>query len=66
VEDVDGRHPFDLGRRKELVELLLRNGADVNVVAGNGMTPVDVAEMAEAPDIVELLRRYGGKRARDL
>ena len=66
VEDVDGRHPFDPGRRKELVELLLRNGADVNAVAGNGMTPVDVAEAAEAPEIVEVLKRYGGKRARDL
>jgi hypothetical protein len=66
VQDVDGRHPFDPARRKELVELLLGNGADVNVVAGNGMTPLDVAEAAEAPQIVEVLRQHGGKRARDL
>lgn len=43
------------------MELLLRNGADVNVVAGNGMTPVDVAQVAEAPEIVEVLKRYAGK-----
>jgi ankyrin repeat protein len=66
VEDVDGRHYFDLARRKELVELLLKHGAEVNVVAGNGMTPVDIAEADKAPEIVEILRRYGGKRAGEL
>jgi ankyrin repeat protein len=66
VEDVDGRHPFDLGRRKELVELLLRSGADPNAVAGNGLTPLDVADAAHAEDIAKLLMQHGGKRASEL
>ena len=66
VEDVDGRHWFDPVARRGLVELLLRSGADVNVVAGNGMTPVDVAESAKAAEIVAVLKAAGGKRARDL
>jgi hypothetical protein len=66
VEDVDGTHYFEVSRKKKLVEMLLESGADVNVVAGNGMTPVDIADAAKAPEIVEILRRNGGKRAREL
>jgi ankyrin repeat protein len=64
--DVDGMHSLDEARRMELVQLLLRRGADVNIVAGNGCTALDIAEAAKALSIVELLRRHGGKRAAEL
>ena len=67
LEDVDGRHSHDLAKRAELVTLLLDNGADPNVVSGNGYTPLDVADAApRGGTIVALLEQRGGKRAKDL
>ena len=50
--------------RKEIVELLINNGADVNarLVGGyalKGMTPLDVTILH--PEIADLLRKHGGK-----
>ena len=66
VEDIDGTHAHDQLRRKELVQLLLERGADVNIVAGNGCTALDIAEASKAPTIVKLLREHGGKRAAEM
>lgn len=66
IEDVDGRHALDPARREELVALLLEKGADPNAVAGNGLTPLDVADAAQAAGIAALLERHGGKRAAEL
>ena len=67
LEDVDGRHSHDLAKRAELVTLLLDNGADPNVVSGNGYTPLDVADAApRGGTIVALLEQRGGRRAKDL
>ena len=63
VEDVDGRHSLDPARRQELVAILLDNGANPNIIAGNGMTPLDIAYASDAPGIVALLEQHGGKRA---
>jgi ankyrin repeat protein len=66
IEDVDGEHPHDPAAREELVNLLLEKGADPNIVAGNGLTPLDVADAAGAARIAALLEQHGGKRAADL
>src|SRR5262245_24289298 len=66
VEDVDGMHSHDESQRKELVQLLLDHGADPNIVAGNGMTALDIAHEAGAPAITALLERHGAKRAADM
>jgi hypothetical protein len=68
VSDVDGRHAHDPPRREELVKLLLDRGANPNLVAGNGLTPLDIAIDAgpAAVGIAELLKRHGGKRAENL
>src|SRR5262245_9015469 len=66
VEDVEGMHSHDESQRKELVQLLLDHGGDPNIVAGNGMTALDIALAAEAPAIAALLERHGAKRAADL
>lgn len=65
-EDIDGRQSHDPSTREELVRLLLDNGADPNVVAGNGLTPLDIADAAGATGIAALLERHGAKRAADL
>jgi ankyrin repeat protein len=65
-EDIDGEHSHDPSRREELVMLLFEKGADPNIVAGNGLTPLDVADAAGAARIAALLEQHGGKRAADL
>jgi ankyrin repeat protein len=64
--DVEGTHAHDPADREALVKLLLDKGADPNIVAGNGLTPLDVAEAAQAAGIAALLERHGGRRAADL
>ncbi len=65
-DDVAGTHAHDATSRRQLVELLLDHEADPNIVAGNGLTPLDIAERSSAPGIVALLERRGGKRAAEL
>jgi hypothetical protein len=61
---VDGGH--DPALREQLVALLLDSGADANVVAGNGLTALDIAHEAQAAGIAALLARHGAKHAADL
>jgi len=65
-EDVDGTHSHAPAVREQLVQLLLDHGADPNAVAGNGLTPLDIAQESHAPGIAALLTRHGGKRAAEL
>ncbi|MFL5637887.1 MAG: ankyrin repeat domain-containing protein [Gemmatimonadaceae bacterium] len=64
--DVAGKHPYDLAVREQLVRLLLERGADPNVVAGNGATPLDVAIAGGAERLADVVRQHGGKRAEEL
>jgi ankyrin repeat protein len=64
--DVDGTYPKDPLKRQELVKLLLHAGADPNIVAGNGLTVLDVAEAGGAEDVAALLQQHGARRAADL
>ena len=66
IGDVDGRHPLDESKRLELVRFLLDHGADPNIVAGDGRTPLDVAVAAKADRIAELLVAHGARRADEL
>ena len=65
----------DLERTKTLIELLVTNGANVNALANatyayKQRTPLDIAqkkvEMGLPPVYVELLRKHGGKTAKEL
>ena len=48
----------------KIIELFIGEGADINVPANNGWTPIDWA----GPDkeTVSLLRKHGGKTAEEL
>ena len=48
---------------KEVIELLIAKGADVNVKDKDGTTPLDMADDKETAD---LLRKHGGKTAKEL
>jgi ankyrin repeat protein len=49
--------------RGELAKLLLDQGADPNILAGNGCTALDLAVQANVVDIAKLIEQHGGKRA---
>ena len=55
---------------KELAELLIAKGADVNakVVSGakQGLTPLDAANERNHPETADLLRKHGGKTGEEL
>ncbi len=52
-------------KREEMAQFLLEQGADPNILAGNGLTALDLAEQAGAADLARLIERHGGKRAAD-
>ena len=49
---------------KEIVELLIANGADVNIATKTGHTALDMTHLR--PEINELLRKHGAKWGREL
>ncbi|HZB24964.1 MAG TPA: ankyrin repeat domain-containing protein, partial [Vicinamibacterales bacterium] len=49
-----------------LVELLLAHGGDRDSLAGNGMTPLETAEVAGAETAAAILRERGARRAVDV
>jgi ankyrin repeat protein len=66
INDVEGVYELDESRRIGLVRLLLDRGADPNIVAGDGRTPLDVAVAAGANAIAALIASHGGKLAAEL
>ena len=48
---------------KEVIELLIAKGADVNAKDDDGATPLD---MADDKETAALLRKHGGKTAKEL
>ena len=55
-----------MNSRKEIVELLITNGADVNAKDADGFTPLDTAINSQHTEIADLLRKHGGKTAEEL
>ena len=51
---------------KEVAELLITKGADVNAKDNNGGTPLDVAIQLKRTEIADLLRKHGGKTKKEL
>ena len=51
---------------KEIVELLIANGADVNATTNRGETPLDWAINHKRTEIADFLRKHGGKTGEEL
>ena len=51
---------------KEIAELLIAKGADLNADDGRGSTPLDFAIYAKETETADLLRKHGGKTAEEL
>ena len=51
---------------KEIAELLITKGADVNAKDEDGGTPLDGAISRNQTEIADLLRKHGGKRSAEL
>ena len=49
---------------KEIIELLIAAGADVNAKTKRGETPLDWAK--KYPETADLLRKHGGKTGEEL
>ena len=58
-------HPATYSGHKEIVELLIANGANVNTKA-KGWTPLDIAIEFEHSEIADILRKHGGKTGAEL
>ena len=54
-------HSAANSNHKEVVELLITAGTDVNAVNLRGQTALDLAESKEQKEIADLLRKHGAK-----
>jgi hypothetical protein len=54
-------HWTAMNGHKDVVELLLAHGAEVNAKRSNGSTPLHWAEYKGYKDVAELLRQHGGQ-----
>ena len=55
-------HCAAFSNRADLAALLLERGGDPNLLAGNGWTALDVADLEGAAAVSTLLEQHGGKR----
>ena len=62
-----GQTPLHVASTKEVAELLIEKGADVNAISEvNGYTPLDRAIRFNRTEIADLLRKLGGKTGEEL
>ena len=76
AKDKSGQTPLHRAAawdRKEVAELLIAKGADLNAKIEStrfdplkGYTPLDVAEEFNLPELASILRKHGGKRGEEL
>jgi len=56
-----GQTPLYVASTKEVVELLIANGADVNIKLNLHGTPLDYTIRSKRTEIADVLRKHGGK-----
>ena len=66
AKDKSGKTPLHLANNREIVALLIADGADVNTKDKNGNTPLDIAAENQNTEITDLIRIHGGKTRREL
>tara|TARA_B110000196_G_scaffold150656_1_gene129963 strand:- start:1259 stop:1489 length:231 start_codon:yes stop_codon:yes gene_type:complete len=52
--------------QNEIAELLISEGADVNVKNDEGETPIDMAIRLKRTEAIDLLRKHGGQTGEEL
>ena len=55
-----------MGGHKEIAELLITNGANINKKNDEGKTPLDSSIMRDQTETTDLLREHGGKTGEEL
>jgi ankyrin repeat protein len=60
--NVDGVTPLHWAETKEIVELLIAGGADVNAKDDVGDTPLDWTIQVRNTELATLLRKHGARR----
>ena len=69
VKDNNGFTPLHIATR-EVAELLIAKGADVNAIVASGQyegkTPLDAAIQVGRPEVADLLRKHGGRTGEEL
>jgi cytohesin len=59
-------HHAAYGGHKEIFEILIANGADVNAKMEDDDTPLDMAIKRRRTETADLLRKHGGKTSEEL
>ena len=68
-QDIKGWTPLHQAARnghKEIAELLIAKGADVNVKNEDGETPLDWANWSSHAETADILCKHGGKTKEEL
>jgi len=55
-----------MGGHKEIFEILISKGADVNAKLKGGETPLDLTNLHPETETADLLRKHGGKTGEEL
>jgi len=66
AKDIYGTTPLHYANTKEIAQPLIAEGADVNAKDDDGKTPLNSAIRHKHPEIVDLLRKHGGKTGEEL
>ena len=66
IDKTTALHYAVFGGQKDVAEILIANGADVNAENFQAKSPLDFAVKYKQPEIADLLRKHGAKTGEEL